>query len=423
MNRDYTKQLIRRLCQQPRSLNYICQNLNGVDPVTALEFLKELESKGIVRQGEGQLWLNEEIARKKIGDILDPHAQVYVQKYMGDFDFFKKPHPLDFEWRNSKRSVDFLTELVLQDKHLDDDILVLGMPTLFANLCRRDLSKKITIVERNKAVVGNLKELSHHDCNVVEGDIFKIDPESLGMYATVVMDPPWYEPHFYQFIWLASRCLKLGGRLIISIPPFNTRPGVDKERIKWLRFCQEQGLCLESLTPKRLEYAMPFFEWNATRMAEALTSPFWRHGDLAIFQKLEHDFVQRPVHEEENEEWREIEVKSCRVRIKIAASEAEDIDEPLELEYLIGSQILPSVSRRDPRRKRANVWTSGNRILYTNNPRKLYTYFQYFKEEIPDNSPDALKAFEFIKVISDFEYDEYNQYLEWLYHEMERETY
>ena len=49
MNRDYTEQLILKLCAQPRSLNYICQHLNGVDPVTALDFLKELEKKNIVR--------------------------------------------------------------------------------------------------------------------------------------------------------------------------------------------------------------------------------------------------------------------------------------------------------------------------------------------------------------------------------------
>ena len=157
-----------------------------------------------------------------------------------------------------KKSVDYLSDLVLQSNHLDDEILVLGMPTLFANLCRRDISQKVTIVERNHAVVDCLKELSHDNCQVIVGDIFKSDPEMLGMYATVVMDPPWYEPHFYQFIWLASRCLKLGGRLIISIPPFNTRPGIDKERIAWFDFCQKQGLCLESLSPKNLSIPCHF---------------------------------------------------------------------------------------------------------------------------------------------------------------------
>jgi hypothetical protein len=35
---------------------------------------------------------------------------------------------------------------------------------------------------------------------------------------------------------------------------------------------------------------------------------------------------------------------------------------------LIEGDILPTVSRRDPRRRLADVWTSGNRIFRTGNP-------------------------------------------------------
>lgn len=422
MNKSYTEQLITRLCIQPRSLSFICKRLNGVDPVTALEFLKELEQQNIVRQGKDDLWLNEENARKNVTDYLELDPQVYVRKYMGDFNFFKKPHPLDFEWRNTKKSVDFLSDLVIQSNHANDAILVLGMPTLFANLCKRDIPQKVTIVERNQAVINSLQELSHDNCRVIPGDVFKVDPEAVGMYETVVMDPPWYKPHFYQFIWIASRCLKLGGRLVISIPPFNTRPGIDKERIDWFSFCQEQGLCLESLTPRRLEYTMPFFEWNATRIAGALTTPFWRHGDLAVFQKLNMQFLDRPEYEEENQDWREVEINGCRIRVRINAAEMEEIEEKLDVDPLVSEQILATVSNRDPRRKKANVWTSGNRIFYTNNPRKLYSLIRDYNDAIPDESEDAQKAFEFVRVISGFENEEYNHYLEWLYREMEKEA-
>ncbi len=422
MNKSYTEQLIKRLCSQPRSLNYLCQRLHGVDPISALDFLKELEKNDIVRCGDDELWLTEEKAHVTIGNFLLSDRQVYLRKYMGDFNFFKKPHPLDFEWRNTKTSVDYLSDLVLQSNHINDEILILGMPTLFANLCKRDISQAVTIVERNQGVVDSLKELAHDNCKVIVGDIFKLDSETVGMYATVVMDPPWYEPHFYQFIWLASRCIKLGGRLIISIPPFNTRPGIDKERIAWFTFCQQQGLCLESLSPGRLEYAMPFFEWNAVRIAGALTNPFWRHGDLAIFQKLKSHFVERPDYEEQNLGWREVEINSCRIRIKIDEDVTDCSPEKLDIDALVASQILPSVSSRDPRRREANIWTSGNRIFSTNNPRRLYTYLRDFNDNISPDSEDEKKAFEFIKVISDFENEEYNEYLEWLYREMEREA-
>ena len=64
-------------------------------------------------------------------------------------------------------------------------------------------------------------------------------------------------------MWLASKCLLPGGVLVISIPPINTRERIDKERIEWFSYCQEQGLCIEKLEPEKLEYAMPFFEFNA----------------------------------------------------------------------------------------------------------------------------------------------------------------
>ena len=98
------------------------------------------------------------------------------------------------------------------------------------------------------------------------------------------MDPPWYSNFLYQFVWLRAKCLEPGGLMVISIPPINTRSDVDEERIKWFTFCQKQGLCIERLEPEKLEYAMPFFEYNAFRTAGTINvQPFWRKGDLAFF--------------------------------------------------------------------------------------------------------------------------------------------
>ena len=423
MNKNYTEHLIIKLCSQPRSIDYITQRLNGVDPVGTIELLKELEQKNAIRCQEG-LWLIEEKAKKEITDLLNPDPQLYLKKYMGDFDFFKKPHPLDFEWRNTKKSVNYLSEIILQSNQIDDNILILGMPTLFAGLCKRDIPQKVTIVERNEAVINTLRDFSQNGYTVLHEDIFKVDPAKIGMFSTVIMDPPWYEPHFKQFIWLASRCLKLGGRLIISIPPINTRPGIDAERIKWFSFCQQQGLCLENLYAGKLEYSMPFFEWNATRIAGVEVNPFWRKGDIAIFQKLNMQYVDRPTLEEDHvEDWKEIEINSCRIRVKISSLQTDIVqnNDDFEIRPLVPTQILPSVSNRNPIRKEANVWTSGNRIFYTNDPVKLFTYLQYFKNKIPETSDEGLTTFHFIEVISGNESKEYNNYLEWLYFEMERE--
>jgi hypothetical protein len=38
---------------------------------------------------------------------------------------------------------------------------------------------------------------------------------------------------------------------------------------------------------------------------------------------------------------------------------------------VLAGDILPSVSRRDPRRGHADLWTSGNRVFQTDNPQVL----------------------------------------------------
>lgn len=418
MNKEFTKSIILSACTKPRTLNYITQRLHGLDPITALEFLREMEKAELVRCNDG-LWLIEEHAKKGVTDILNPNANLYLKKYMGDFDVFKKPHPLDFEWRNTKRSTNYLAELILQSTSASDAILIFGMPTLFANFCARDLAHKITIVERNQAVISSLKELTRGCCNVIEADLFKIDPDHIGTYSVVIMDPPWYNPHFYQFVWLANRCLLASGRLFISIPPINTRPGIAGQRVDWFAFCEKQGLCIESLLSGRLEYAMPFFEWNATRVVSALTNPFWRKGDLAVFQKLDHKIDPRPNYTEDASNWHEVEIEACRIRVKIDPDSTND--GALEINPLVRSQILPSVSSRDERRAKANIWTSGNRIFSTNNPLKLFSYLQLYEAKIDPPPKDAAEVYEFIKNIVEMEAQEHNEYLDWVYHEMEGE--
>ena len=420
MTDNYTKHLILKHCTQPRSLEYLSKRLNGADPVTIKKHCQELEMQDALRQ-QDDLWLVEGNAQTNISELLNPHAQLYLKKFMGDFDTLKKPHPLDFEWRNTKESVNYLTDLLLKFNNPDDRILILGMPTLFASICKRDIPNQVTIVERNAAVTDTLKELSHKNCKVIVKDIFTASPDSIGLYKTVVMDPPWYEPHFFQFIWLASQCLQLGGKLIISIPPINTRPGIGKQRIDWFAFCQNQGLCLESLFPSRLEYAMPFFEWNAFRVSGVSLSPFWRKGDVAIFEKMEMSSLDRPIHEQEAVLWHEIEIATCRVRIKLQEDISDD-EGDIEIRNLVPRDILGTVSNRDPIRQEANIWTSGNRIFKTNQPRKLFTFLRDYKEGLVDKTEVRKTMFEFIELISGFETNEYNDYLEWLYYEMERES-
>jgi len=421
MHSEYISSLVLRLCRQPRSFEYISKNLNGLDPIQLKTALDKLESSNLLTKRD-DMWSLKEKDKPLTLDLISEDPQLYLKKYMGYFEFLKMPHPLDFEWRNSTASLNYLISQVQELNSVNDRILFLGMPTLFATACIKDIPQKVTLVERNKPIVQGLKKLNVHKerFQILEADIFKVSPTSIGKFHTIIMDPPWYSPHFYQFMWLAAQCVQVGGIIGISLPPINTRPDIDSERIDWFSFCQKNGLCLENLYAQKLHYAMPFFEFNAFRAAGIKDIlPFWRKGDLALFRKVNSNAIERPVlNEKSSIEWIEKEIETVRIRIKPENENKED--NKLDISSLIKGDILPTVSTRDIRRDNANVWTSGNRIFKVNNTKEFIKTLDDFKAGKFRTKNQKLIR-DFVKTITNFEKKEYNNYLDWLYHEMERQ--
>ena len=420
MHSDYIESLILRLCKQPRTFEFISKSSNGLDPIKLKEAIEHLEITDKLNKRDDMWSIKEELKAPTL-NLSGDDPQLYLKKYMGYFDFLKTPHPLDFEWRNSTASLNYLINQIQEINSVNDKILILGMPTLFATACIKDIPQKVTLVERNKPIVKGLIKLNKDKerFKIIEADIFKVDPKIVGKYYNVIMDPPWYSPHFFQFMWLASQCVEVGGIVVISLPPINTRPGIDKERLKWFSFCQKHGLILENLFSQKLHYAMPFFEFNAFRAAGIKEiQPFWRKGDLALFRKVKLDFLGRPKLNEKKPEWVEKEIETIRIRVKVKKKKLHN--SKLMISNLIKGDILPTVSNRDKRRKTANVWTSGNRIFNVNDTEKFTKLLDDFKNGNSFTNELELVA-NFVNMVTDFEKKEYNNYLEWLYHEMERQ--
>lgn len=421
MYSKYIESLILRLCKQPRTFEFISMNLNGFDPVDLLETLNSLKSKRKLIKVSG-LWCIKKENKKLLIDKTDTSKTNFFNIHIGFFGLFDKPHPLDFEWRNSTGSLDYLIDIIEKINTVNDKTLFLGFPTLFAAASIKGIPQKVTLVERNKAIITGLKKLNYNkdQFQIHEADIFKVSPSLIGKHFSVIMDPPWYSPHFYQFIWFASQCVEVGGIVGISIPAINTRPDIDKERIEWFTFCQRHGLCLENLYAQKLHYAMPFFEFNAFRAAGINDIlPFWRKGDLALFRKIHKSNYKRPPIDENQVEWIEREIDTIRIRVKAELSTKQKND--LEISHLIKGDILPSVSTRDKRRDSANVWTSGNRIFQVNNSGKFLRLLDDLKSG-KTKTKELKYVNDFIKQVSEFEKNEYNNYLDWLYHEMERQV-
>lgn len=425
MENEYLKNLILRLCRQPRTFEFISRNVNGLEPTDALKILKDLESdKKITFLND--LWVIPDISISENFELYPNEKKHFLQKYMGYFDFLETPHPLDFEWRNSTESLNGLIRRIQNFTTVQDKILFLGMPTLFATAFQKDIPNSVTLIERNSPIARALKKLTKENSrfNVLEEDIFKIDPAAVGSHFCVVMDPPWYTPHFFQFMWLAAECVAVGGLVAISLPPINTRPNIKDERIEWFSFCKGIGLCLESLEPQTLQYAMPFFEFNALR-AGGITDimPFWRKGDLAVFRKTERSYVPRPEYCSIGNDWKEKVIKSVRIRVKLTDAEEPQTDAAFTFESIVKTDILPTISSRDENRKLANIWTSGNRIFKTSNPKLFYEILEEleFEENIKEKSDNHRKAVQFVDMIEKLENQEHKNYIDWIYYEMERQ--
>jgi hypothetical protein len=418
MHSEYIESLILRHCKQPRTFEYISKNLNGLDPIHLKEALNILEKKGALHK-RSDMWSTKDKQKAPTLNLLSEDPQLYLKKYMGYFEFLKIPHPLDFEWRNSTTSLNYLIGSVLEMNSVNDRVLLLGMPTLFATACIKDIPQKVTLVERNGPIIKGLAGLNvdKKRFQILEADIFKVAPRTIGKYYSVIMDPPWYSPYFYQFMWLAAQCVEVGGFIAISIPPINTRPDIDKERIEWFSFCQKHGLCLENLYAQKLHYAMPFFEFNAFRAAGVEDIlPFWRKGDLAIFRKVNTNIHPRPILDEIKTNWIEKEIDT--VRIRVIDQNTSDKNE-LKITHIIKGDIFPTVSTRDKRKSEANVWTSGNRIYKVNNPKRFIQLLNDFQNG-KSRTKEVKLVTKFITTITELEKKENNNYLDWLYHEMEK---
>jgi hypothetical protein len=176
----------------------------------------------------------------------------------------------------------------------------------------------------------------------------------------VVTDPPWYEEFIRAFLWAAAQLVELGGTVLLSFPPVGTRPHIEEEWKRTEIFAEQLGLSLREKSLS-LKYASPPFEQNAMRAAHRqYVHPNWRPGVLALFEKTGECRERRPTTDIHHEKWDEQPVHGVRWRFRRQQQPIEC--RPLLIEAVPGD-ILDSVSRRDPRRAIADVWTSGNRIF------------------------------------------------------------
>lgn len=269
------------------------------------------------------------------------------------------PHPLDYDWRFSDTATMYLLNESLKLTRSGETIALLGAPSVFRMAAERTYPRQFVLLDANPAMTSCLAK-ARPKAHVVRCNVMK---DSLPNFsaAAIIADPPWYEEHIQSFLWTACHLCVIGGYLLFSIPPIGTRPDIERERARSLDWARQIGLTLVHLEPAALSYLLPPFEHNALT-AEGLYTvpPEWRRGDLAVFMRTHEAKIPRPTNQFIEEEW--VEEIVCGVRVRLRNRKGSSFEDPSLLSVVPGD-IFPSVSRRDQRRRVADVWTSGNRIF------------------------------------------------------------
>ncbi|MGH3770487.1 MAG: hypothetical protein ACRDRW_03660, partial [Pseudonocardiaceae bacterium] len=116
-----------------------------------------------------------------------------------------------------------------------------------------------------------------------------------------------------------------------------------------------------------VRYLTPHFEAVSLQAAACGASipTSWRRGDVLLFKRLSRSVTvfQHSAHDplSAGRQWREVHFGPVRVKL---AERPTGTD----VGSLVHGDVLTTVSRRDPVRKRVGMWTSGNRVFTLANP-------------------------------------------------------
>ncbi|MCE9551906.1 MAG: hypothetical protein K8T91_00810 [Planctomycetes bacterium] len=333
-------------------LEGLIATLPGVFPVDVVNSVHRLVNRGV---------LSERVAASLLHAIR-PNLKPRLAKQRSSFDL-PVPHPLDYDWRFTCETVDDLLRICHE---LGDSIVCLGTPTFFVAADIDESFPRITLIDRNTAMVDYLSTFS-------KGTVLRLDllADTLPQLQAdvIVADPPWYFEHIQAFLWVASQICRIGSAVVISLPPPGTRPAAQEEVERVLAWALNLGFDVVRLDEARLWYETPPFERNALKATGIrLSSNGWRKGTLCLLKKARNTNVRRPRFVLPRVEWTEANLRGSRICFRNRRQ--VDFDDPTPIP-LVAGDILPSVSRRHRLREFVDVWSSGNRVFECRAPNVL----------------------------------------------------
>jgi hypothetical protein len=214
--------------------------------------------------------------------LLDPSTAVTsARSKAGDLWQQRKlatPHAVDGCWWFADDTLKLLSDWARRLGSAGDVIALFGAPTLFHYMQGEITDRDLLLVDR--IVEGNI---SH--AQAIQVDLMQRQPTLSRPASVAVVDPPWYAPETRAFLLSARLNSTVGAKILLSVPPIGTRPGVQEEWNEMVAWSRGIGLRLLERRPLVLRYLSPPFETNALRAAGVPMCPAdWRRGDLAVFE-------------------------------------------------------------------------------------------------------------------------------------------
>lgn len=277
------------------------------------------------------------------------------------------PHPLDFEWRFSRPAAKTLLAQASSLAGRADRILLLGTPTLALMAARETSGSRYLYIGENNAISQQVSYISARAPGALEVRLCGPGVLRADEAQVVVIDPPWYFDFLRPMLRAAAYACRPGGHVLISLPPIGTNSHVAKDRAKILALFAKLSLHLVSVENAAILYDTPFFEANALAAEGYPNIPrAWRHGDLFVLEKA-HEPTAIPIASVvRSRQWDEIVIGRMRLFVTRKAVRENGLD--LLLRSIVDGDVLPTVRRADPRRQKAQIWTSGNRIFASGRP-------------------------------------------------------
>ncbi|MDP1793055.1 MAG: hypothetical protein Q8K63_02860, partial [Acidimicrobiales bacterium] len=352
----------------PTSFDDLVCHLPGVYPTDARAALDRVHAAGAITQAQ----LAQCVQRRPMRLLPRPSPNLPV------------PHPLDFDWRFTPEAVDALIAEYASYVGDTAPVVCVAAPSLHERLAADD--KPTTLIDANQDMIASLAPLGADAICARVGS----DPLPTLTAAAVVIDPPWYPAHVDLFLWAAAQFCGDDGLVLLSFPPAGTRPGVADERDAALRFAAGLGLSLIDIRRGELGYRSPPFERLALAAAGLDRIPEdWRRGDLlALRASASHHPAVRPSPVTDDLDWTAVPAPPTRIKVKHASTRPKAAPVQPRLNSIIDGDILPTVSRRDPRRSTAAVWTACNRVFACADTAAFATIVS--SSARPDNAVEAI---------------------------------